>query len=68
MPAKKPMKTTSSRAIQSVKVQDMSSTIDAGADDGDAEDALAGEVAGDARADARCPGPRPMKTAPKSRP
>ena len=51
MPAKKPMKTTSSSAIHSVNVHDMSSTIDAGADDGDAEDPLAGEVAGDARAE-----------------
>ena len=51
MPAKKPMKTTSSRAIQSVNVQAISRTIDAGADDRDAEDALAGEVAGDAGAD-----------------
>ena len=51
MPAKKPMKTTSSRAIHRVNVQDMQQDHGAGADDGDAEDALAGEVAGDARAE-----------------
>ena len=51
MPAKKPMRTTSSSAIHSVNVQDMQQDHHAGADDGDAEDALAGEVAGDARAE-----------------
>ena len=51
MPAKKPMRTTSSRAIHSVNVQDMQQHHGAGADDRDAEDPLAGEVAGDARAE-----------------
>ena len=50
MPAKNPMTTTSSSAIHSAKVQREQRHTDAGADDRDAEDALAREVAGHARA------------------
>ena len=67
MPAKKPMKTTSSRAIQSVKVQAISRTI------APAPTIATPKMRSRARSRATLgpiamPRPRPMNTAPKSRP
>ena len=67
MPAKKPMKTTSSRAIHSVNVHDMSSTM------APAPTIATPKIRSRARSRAMLgpnaiPAPRPTKTAPKSRP